>query len=102
MPLSSSQSKHGKFKHIISVPVEYSNDTPLSSLSRIQHKTDNDETFWNVDDKSFGLIVVLDGNLSLSCRDESLSLNKGDMAFIDAGSGKVNISGEGEFIFTRV
>ena len=35
-------------------------------------------------------------------KDESLSLNKGDTAFIDAGSGKVNISGEGEFIFTRV
>ena len=50
MPLSSSQSKHGKFKHIISVPGEYSNDTPLSSLSRIQHKADNGETFWNVDD----------------------------------------------------
>ena len=102
MPLSSSQSKHGKFKHIISVPVEYSNGTLLSSLTRIQHKTDNDETFWNVDDKSFDLIVVLDGNLSLSCKDESLSLNKGGTAFIDAGSGKVNISGEGEFIFVCV
>lgn len=73
---------------------EYSNGTQLSSLSRIQHKTDND--------KSFGSIVLLDGNLSLSCKDESLSLNKGDTAFIDAGSGKVNISGEGEFIFARV
>ena len=100
--LSSSQGKHGKFKHIISVSVEYSNGTPLSLLSRIQHKTDNDETFWNVDDKSFGSIAVLDGNLSLSCKDESLSLNKGDTAFIDAGSGKVYISGEGEFIFARV
>ena len=100
--LSSSRGKHGKFKHIISVSVEYSNGTPLSLLSRIQHKTDNDETFWNVDDKSFGSIVVLDGNLSLSCKDESLSLNKGDTAFIDAGSGKVNISGEGEFIFACV
>ena len=94
MPLSSSQGKHGKFKHIISVSVEYSNGTPLSLLSRIQHKTDND--------KSFGSIVLLDGNLSLSCKDESLSLNKGDTAFIDAGSGKVYISGEGEFIFARV
>ena len=102
MPLSSSQGKQGKFKHIISVPVEYSNGTPLSSLSWIQHKTDNDETFWNVDDKSFGSIVVLDGNLSLSCKDESFSLNKGYTAFIDAGSGKVNISGEGEFIFVCV
>ena len=81
---------------------DYSNGTPLSSLSPIQHKTDNDETFWNVDDKSFDSIVVLDGNLSLSCKDESLSLNKGDKAFIDAGSGKVNISGEGEFIFVCV
>ena len=63
---------------------------------------DNGETFWNVDDKSFGSIVVLDGNLSLSCKDESLSLNKSDTAFIDAGSGKVNISGEGESIFARV
>ncbi|MDD6834402.1 MAG: hypothetical protein SOV49_05110 [Erysipelotrichaceae bacterium] len=45
---------------------------------------------------------MLDGNLSLSCKDESLSLNKGDTAFIDAGSGKVNISGEGEFIFACV
>ncbi|MCI6701423.1 MAG: hypothetical protein MSH53_01355 [Solobacterium sp.] len=45
---------------------------------------------------------MLDGNLSLSCKDESLSLNKGDKAFIDAGSGKVNISGEGEFIFACV
>ncbi|MDD5843239.1 MAG: hypothetical protein PUC86_06655 [Solobacterium sp.] len=45
---------------------------------------------------------MLDGNLSLSCKDESLSLNKGDTAFIDAGSGKVYISGEGEFIFARV
>ena len=45
---------------------------------------------------------MLDGNLSLSCKDESLGLNKGDTAFIDAGSGKVNISGEGEFIFARV
>ena len=103
MPLSSSQSKHSKFKlSYLGLEKEYSNGTLLSSLTRIQHKTDNDETFWNVDDKSFGLIVVLDGNLSLSCRDESLSLNKGDTAFIDAGSGKVNISGEGEFIFACV
>ena len=103
MPLSSSQGKHGKFKlSYLGLEKEYSNGTLLSSLTRIQHKADNGETFWNVDDESFGSIVVLDGNLSLSCKDESLSLNKGDMAFIDAGSGKVNISGEGEFIFARV
>ena len=52
--------------------------------------------------KGSGIQIPGYGTAVMNAEDESLSLNKGDMAFIDAGSGKVNISGEGEFIFARV
>ncbi|MDD7280722.1 MAG: class I mannose-6-phosphate isomerase, partial [Erysipelotrichaceae bacterium] len=41
------------------------------------------QTTWNVDDESFGSVIVLDGSLTISANGQSVQLDKGQTAFID-------------------
>ncbi len=54
------------------------------------------------DEKSFVSLLVLDGNGSLDCCGESVSLKKGDSWFIPANSGEYEISGTLEILETRI
>lgn len=54
----------------------------------------------DVDDKSFGSIIVIDGSCTISNDGEKIEAVKGDSIFIDAGSGKVTVTGKCSYIYT--
>lgn len=60
------------------------------------------QTTLNVDEESFGSIVVLDGSATIENNGEVLQVTKGDSVFITANSGDVNISGDCQWIYSRV
>lgn len=62
----------------------------------------NGETTLNVDNESFGSIVVLQGNATIENDGEILSVTKGDSIFISANSGEVKITGDCQWIYSRV
>ncbi|MGM9948099.1 type I phosphomannose isomerase catalytic subunit [Floccifex sp.] len=57
---------------------------------------------WNVDEESFGSVIVLDGSLSIEANGEKVELEKGQTAFIDANTGNTTITGKAQFIYARV
>lgn len=54
------------------------------------------------DEDSFGSIIMTEGSAIIANDGEELHANKGDSIFIDAGSGKVDITGNCSYIYTRV
>lgn len=54
------------------------------------------------DDTSFESLLILDGNVTLTCGDNILELIKGDSVFIPAGCGKYSVNGKCSLIFTRI
>lgn len=57
---------------------------------------------WDVDEESFGSVIVLDGSLMLEANGQSVQLEKGQTAFIDAATGNTTITGKAQFIYARV
>ena len=57
---------------------------------------------WNVDDESFGAIIVLDGSITVENNGTTLTADKGETIFVDAASGDVNVSGKAKMIYARV
>lgn len=55
-----------------------------------------------VSDASFESILVLDGNGSITCNGETLSLKKGDSFFLSAGSGEYSIEGYCDALVTTI
>lgn len=56
----------------------------------------------NADSGSFVSVLVTDGSGTLTLGGESFELNVGDSLFIDAGSGKFDISGNAQILLTYV
>ncbi|WP_297238736.1 type I phosphomannose isomerase catalytic subunit [uncultured Faecalicoccus sp.] len=59
-------------------------------------------TVIDVDDESFGTLVLVEGKAVLENNGETLDLDKGETAFIEAGSGKVTVTGNCRWIYSRV
>ncbi len=53
-------------------------------------------------EKSFNSLLILDGECTISCGDESVTAKKGDSVFIDAGTGEYTVTGKGEVILTDI
>lgn len=62
---------------------------------------DGKETI-HVDDESFGSVINLEGTLTLESKEDTIVLEKGQSAFIDANTGDVKVSGKGQYIYARV
>ncbi len=56
----------------------------------------------NADTTSFECVLLLDGEVTISCGEEKITLKKGETAFIPAGCGKYKISGRCEAVLTRI
>lgn len=56
----------------------------------------------NADPESFHALVCLDGALSLSHKDETCSLKKGESLFVPAGLGDYTLEGKGMVLFTSL
>lgn len=54
------------------------------------------------DNTSFECILVLEGEVKLSCGENELTLSKGETAFIPAGCGKYTLTGNCEAVLTRI
>ncbi len=62
----------------------------------------NGTTTLHVDDESFGSILLIEGNATIENNGTTLEVNKGDSVFIDANSGNVKITGNCQWIYSRV
>lgn len=56
----------------------------------------------NADESSFASVIVVEGEVVISCAGEEVVFKKGESAFIPAGSGQYTVSGKGEIIITKV
>lgn len=56
----------------------------------------------NVSDESFEAIIVIEGSVSIEADDQVVALEKGESAFIDAGSQNLKISGKGSYLSVTV
>lgn len=59
-------------------------------------------TTLNVDGESFGSIVIIEGEGTIENDGETLSFVKGDSIFIAANSGDVKVTGDCQWIYSRV
>ena len=57
---------------------------------------------WNIGGASFGSVIVLDGTVTLEGAEDTVVLEKGQTAFIDANTGDVKFTGKAQFIYARV
>ena len=62
----------------------------------------NGTTTLHVDDESFGSILLIEGSATIENDGTTLEVNKGDSVFIDANSGDVKITGNCQWIYSRV
>ena len=56
----------------------------------------------HADESSFVSVLVVEGEVTLSCGEDSVTFKKGESAFIPAGAGEYQVRGEGEIIVTKV
>lgn len=56
----------------------------------------------HVSEESFEAIILIEGSISIEADDQLLNLEKGESAFIDAGSQNIKISGDGSYLSVRV
>lgn len=56
----------------------------------------------NVDGESFGSILIVEGSATIENEGETLSVVKGDSVFVTANSGEVKITGDCQWIYSRV
>ncbi|MDR1001834.1 MAG: class I mannose-6-phosphate isomerase [Oscillospiraceae bacterium] len=57
---------------------------------------------FTVGEQSFASVVVLEGTIQLNASDSSVTLTKGESAFIPAGSGLIKMFGAADFLLTTV
>ena len=62
----------------------------------------NGTTTLHVDDESFGSILLIEGSATIENDGTTLEVNKGDSVFVDANSGNVKITGNCQWIYSRV
>ena len=56
----------------------------------------------DVDENSFVSVIVVDGEIELSCGIDKAVFRKGESAFVPAGAGDLSATGDGEILITRV
>lgn len=56
----------------------------------------------HVDEESFGALVLVEGSAVVENQDTKLELQKGDTIFITANSGEVKVTGDCQWIYSRV
>lgn len=67
------------------------------------HKIDVDGAFsHDVSDESFEAVIVIEGSVRIKADDDEVTLNKGESAFIDAGSQDLEVSGQGSYLSVSV
>ncbi len=59
-------------------------------------------TEFEVDDKSFASVIMLDGKAVFMTDEDTSTASKGESLFITAGTGRVRVSGKGLFIVTTI
>lgn len=59
-------------------------------------------THIQVDDDSFACVLMVEGSAKFYAGDNDIELNKGECAFIPAGTGKVTVNGQSKFILTKI
>ena len=74
-------------------------ECPYFTMTSIETDTLYADT---ADEKSFVSLVVLDGNGTIKCGDETRELKKGDSIFIPANSGSYYVSGKVKLLQSRV
>ena len=62
----------------------------------------NGTTTLHVDDESFGSILLIEGSATIENEGTILEVNKGESVFVDANSGDVKITGNCQWIYSRV
>ena len=55
-----------------------------------------------MDDESFGSILLIEGSATIENEGTILEVNKGESVFVDANSGDVKITGNCQWIYSRV
>lgn len=88
-------------------PEEKNGDCDTARLATCEYFTTyestlNGTTTLYVDDESFGSILLIEGNATIENDGTTLEVNKGDSVFIDANSGDVKITGNCQWIYSRV
>lgn len=56
----------------------------------------------NADNKSFHSLLCLEGEATVTCNGQNLSMTKGESIFLPAGTGAYTVSGTCQFLFTTV
>lgn len=56
----------------------------------------------HADETSFHSLIILEGEGSVTCKDETVSYRKGDSIFLPAGAGEYHVDGTCAFILTRI
>ncbi len=56
----------------------------------------------NADNKSFHSLLCLEGEATVQCNGQELSMKKGESIFLPAGTGAYTVSGACQFLFTTV
>ena len=56
----------------------------------------------NADNKSFHSLLCLEGDATVQCNGQELSMTKGESIFLPAGTGAYTVSGACQFLFTTV
>lgn len=56
----------------------------------------------HVDASSFVSVLIVDGEGTIACGDETLSFQKGDSFFLSASSGTFTVTGKADFLETRI
>ena len=56
----------------------------------------------NADNKSFHSLLCLEGDATVQCNGQELSMKKGESIFLPAGTGAYTVSGTCQFLFTTV
>lgn len=69
---------------------------------KVYHANLHGESFLHAGDDSFQSLTVLEGALKLSCGKETLTLAKGNTVFVPAGTGSYQVTGQAEFILSKL
>ena len=71
---------------------------------KVKHAVVSDDSSYtgHAEDSSFVSVIVVEGEVTISCGGEDVAFKKGESAFIPAGAGKYEVRGAGEIIITKV
>lgn len=69
---------------------------------KVYHASLHGESFLHAGEDSFQSLTVLEGAMKLSWGSESITLSKGNTVFVPAGLGSYQLSGQAEFILSKL